>query len=128
VTTPPLANPTLQDVIDQLLAELAGYEGHTDEYGKIVAQLDKLYKMKALSNEHSQKMADLESRERVSERERELAEAELALKKLEAEKPDRVDKNTLAIIAGNVAAVILVIGYERAHVVTTKALGFLMKR
>lgn len=125
---PKLTNPDLLEVIDQLLAELAGYEGHTDEYAKIVVQLDKLYKMKALSNEHAQKMADLEYRERTSEKDNALAEAELALKRLEAEKPDRVDKNTLAIIAGNIAAVILVIGYERAHVVTTKALGFLMKR
>lgn len=40
------------------------------------------------------------------------------------DKPDRVDANTLALIAGNLAGIVLIVGYERANVVTSKALGF----
>lgn len=40
---------------------------------------------------------------------------------------DRVSPDTLAIIVGNLAGIALIIGYEHAHVVTSKALGFVMK-
>lgn len=47
------------------------------------------------------------------------------LYKLKAiDKPDRVDANTLALIAGNLAGIVMIVGYERANVVTSKALGF----
>lgn len=35
--------------------------------------------------------------------------------------PRRVDANTLAIIAGNLAGIVLVINAERLHVIATKA-------
>ena len=38
-----------------------------------------------------------------------------------------VDGNTIAIVAGNIACVLIVVSYERMHVVTTKALGYVMK-
>ena len=48
------------------------------------------------------------------------------LYKLKAiDKPDRVDANTLAVVAGNLAGIILIVGYERANVVTSKALSFI---
>lgn len=39
----------------------------------------------------------------------------------------RISPDTLAMIAGNLAGIALIIGYERAHVVTSKALGFVLK-
>ena len=47
------------------------------------------------------------------------------LKEMETPKP--VSADTLAIIAGNLAGIVLIIGHERAHIVTSKALGFVMK-
>lgn len=41
--------------------------------------------------------------------------------------PKRVDPNTIAVIAGNLATTLLVLNYERAHVITTKAIGYLLK-
>src|SRR5688572_3118937 len=120
--------PTLQDAIDDLLSELVGHEGHTPEYAAIVKQLDLLYKMKALDNDFTIKNYEAITKERISQRETEVKESELAVKVKELEKPDRVSKDVLATIAANIAAVALVIGYERAHVVTTKALSFIMKR
>ena len=43
------------------------------------------------------------------------------------ENPDRISKDTLAIVAGNLAGIVLIVGHERAHVVTSKALNFVMK-
>jgi hypothetical protein len=39
----------------------------------------------------------------------------------------RVSPDTLAMIVGNLAGIVLIIGYERTHIVTSKALGFVLK-
>jgi len=39
----------------------------------------------------------------------------------------RVSPDTLAMIAGNIVGIVLIIGHERANVITTKALGFVMR-
>jgi hypothetical protein len=39
----------------------------------------------------------------------------------------KVSKDTLAIVAGNLAGIVLMLSYERAHVITTKAIGFVLK-
>lgn len=41
--------------------------------------------------------------------------------------PERVSPDTLAIIAGNLVGIVLIVGYERANVVTSKALTFVLK-
>jgi hypothetical protein len=40
-------------------------------------------------------------------------------------KSDRVSKDTLAIVLGNLAGIIVIVGYEQKHVVASKALSFL---
>lgn len=40
---------------------------------------------------------------------------------------DRVDANTKAAILGNLAGIALILNYERVHVISTKALGFIVK-
>jgi hypothetical protein len=124
----PTENSVLSEVIDNLLRELAGYDGHSEEYAKIVKQLDLLYKMKALDHDFTIKSFNSYVQQRTLSAETQTKSDELMLKKSELEKPDRVSKDVLATVAANIAAVFLVIGYERAHVVTTKALGFIMKR
>lgn len=39
----------------------------------------------------------------------------------------RVSKDTLALVSGNLIGILLIVGHERAHVVTSKALTFLGK-
>ena len=51
----------------------------------------------------------------------------LLYKLKEIEKPERVSKDTLALIAGNLSGIILILGFEKANIVTSKALGFVMK-
>lgn len=45
------------------------------------------------------------------------------------EKPSdrRVSPDTMAIVAGNLAGILMIVGHEKAHVVTSKALGFILK-
>ena len=45
----------------------------------------------------------------------------------EKHSPKRVSPDTVAIVVGNLAGIALILGYERAHVVTSKALGFVIK-
>lgn len=39
----------------------------------------------------------------------------------------RVSPDTIALVAGNLAGIAMILGHERAHVVTSKALGFVLK-
>ncbi len=48
-----------------------------------------------------------------------------ALKEIDT--PDRVKRDTLAIVAGNIAIALLIIGFEQSHVVTTKVQAFQTK-
>jgi hypothetical protein len=48
-----------------------------------------------------------------------------ALKALD--RPERISKDTIAIVLGNLAVAIIIVGHEQAHVVTSKVLGFLVK-
>jgi hypothetical protein len=40
---------------------------------------------------------------------------------------NRLSKDTLAVVVGNLAGILMIVGHEKAHVVTSKALGFVMK-
>lgn len=45
----------------------------------------------------------------------------------EKDAPKRVSPDTVAIIMANLAGILLILNFERLHVIATKALGFLMK-
>lgn len=45
----------------------------------------------------------------------------------EIDRPKRVSPDTMAIVAGNLLGIILIVGHERMNVVTSKALNFVMK-
>lgn len=45
----------------------------------------------------------------------------------EHENPCRVSPDTLAIVVGNIIGIVLIVGHERAHIVTSKALNFVLK-
>jgi hypothetical protein len=54
-----------------------------------------------------------------------LCEANAAVKA--ANKPNAVSADTIAVIAGNLIGITMILGFERVNVVTSKALGFVMK-
>lgn len=39
----------------------------------------------------------------------------------------RISPDTIAIIAGNLLGILLIMNYERAGIITTKAIGFVLK-
>jgi hypothetical protein len=43
------------------------------------------------------------------------------------EKTDRFTKDQMLAVAGNLAGILAIIGYERVHVISSKALGFVIK-
>lgn len=45
----------------------------------------------------------------------------------ESTSKNRLSKDTMAIVAGNLAGIMMIVGHEKLHVVTSKALGFVMK-
>ena len=45
----------------------------------------------------------------------------------EHDAPRRVSPDTLALVAGNLLGIMMIVGHERAHVVTSKAESFVMK-
>lgn len=45
----------------------------------------------------------------------------------EVDVPKRVSPDTLAIVAGNLLGILLIVGHEKAHVVTSKAINFVLK-
>ncbi len=49
------------------------------------------------------------------------------LTKLKAEKHSKVDPNTMALIAGNLAGILVIVAYEQKHVMTSKAMGFILR-
>lgn len=43
------------------------------------------------------------------------------------EKSNRVSPDTIAIVAGNLLGILIVVGYERMHVITSRGLGFILR-
>lgn len=39
----------------------------------------------------------------------------------------QISYDTLAVVAGNLLGIVMIVGHERASIVTSKALGFVMK-
>lgn len=49
------------------------------------------------------------------------------IKALQETEKRRVSPDTLAIVAGNLLGILIMVGYERSHVLTTKSLGQLFR-
>jgi len=43
------------------------------------------------------------------------------------DRPKRISPDTLAIVAGNLIGILVIVGHERANIVTSKALSFVLK-
>lgn len=74
-------------------------------------------------------LTDLNSVDSDSEEYDKISDQYVKLMKLKAEtEPKRgVTPDTWALIGANLAGILLIIGHERLHVISTKALGFIGK-
>jgi hypothetical protein len=88
---PQTETPELDEAITTALRQLEVVPAYSDEYIKIVSQIEKLY---ALKNQN---------------------------------RSQRVSPDTMAIIIGNLLGIVFILEYEHAHVVTSKALNFVLR-
>lgn len=64
----------------------------------------------------------------IETEEYQLAVARLAeLHKIKKDIDRRVSPDAMAMVVGNLAGIVLIVGHERAHVLTSKAINFVMK-
>lgn len=49
------------------------------------------------------------------------------LVRLKDEKSSRVSPDTMAIVAGNLLGILIIVAYEQKHVMVSRAVGFIMK-
>lgn len=106
----------LDNALVSLYSDLIEHPSNTDDYAKTASQLTKLH--------------DLKMKEESSNRESAAAAhtREAELRSLELETTNRkfgVSKDTLLIVAGNLIGIWVIVGHERMHLVTSKALGFI---
>jgi hypothetical protein len=142
----------LEKAIEHALLEMTNHDEHSDEYKKIVDQLTKLYHLQKMEAEFRVKEAEIHKEQTVAEAEirfkesellikendsaieTKLKEAECRLKDIEAserlkefDRRWKVSPDTAALVLGNLIGILVIVGHERAHVVTSKALNFVMK-
>jgi hypothetical protein len=87
---------------DRLLEKLKDLDPDSDEYDAIIGHVETLQKCK-------------------------LEESKIELEKSKVKHGRRISKDTIAIIAGNLLGIGLILGFEKANIITTKALGFILK-
>lgn len=111
--------------------ELANKAREFEESNNLKAT-ELLSKKEFESKTHSLKEKELELRvKELVEREAETQEThnlkkrELDMKQQEFDKPDKVSKETLALIGANILGIAMVIGYERLNVIAGKAFGLI---
>lgn len=70
-------------------------------------------------------LARMANSQEESEEYAQMADQLVKLYKLkEHDAPSRISKDTMVLVAGNLVGILIIVGYERAHVVTSKALSF----
>lgn len=84
------------------------------EQSKIMKEIDELHEELKLYDKTSEEYADI------------MKQIEL-LYKLDKEVQFKIDPNTLLVVGGNILGILIILGYEQAHVVTSKALNFVIK-
>lgn len=101
----------LEDELTRLLSEMSNHNPDTKEYAEMATQFVKLHGLTSGESEYGDMVDQL---------------AKLyKLKEFDTKK--RVSPDTLAIIAGNLTGIVLVLGYERAGVITSRAFNLIGK-
>lgn len=110
------ANSDLDNALESLYADLVEHPSNTDDYAKTASQLTKLHQLR-MEEEAS-------NREWVAATH--AREAETRALELEATRHKYgVSKDTLMIVGGNIIGILVIVGHERMHLVTSKALSFI---
>lgn len=111
----------LEHTIHDLLSVLKTKNGSSDEEAKAISQqLNRLYEIRRISLEANNVLVqqDLEQQKIIIERDRLEHEIETA---------DHISPNTLVMAATNLIGILLIVKYEQAHVMVSKAATFALK-
>lgn len=138
----------LKEVIDNHQTQMVGVDAYSSEYIQMMKDLSVLYKLQSEEqvSEQKQKEFDLKVKEfQLKEEELEfkrehernessykakdytLKEAEILMKQADLERRGKISPDTLIMIAGNLTGILLILNFEKVGVVTSKAMGLLIK-
>lgn len=117
----------LEQAIDTVLREMKKFSSDTEEYKKMVDQLTKLYTLLKMEEELNLATAESVGRQRANDADCRLKDIEAAAQVKELDRKWKVSQDTLAIVAGNLLGIVVIVGYERAHVLVSKALPSILK-
>ena len=139
---------SLEEVIDNHQTQMVGVDAYSSEYIQMMKDLSVLYKLQSEErvSEQKQKEFDLKVKEfQLKEEELEfkrehernesyykgkdytLKEAEILIKQADLERRGKISPDTVIMIAGNLAGILLILNFEKVGVVTSKAMGLLIK-
>ena len=139
---------SLEEVIDNHQTQMVGVDAYSSEYIQMMKDLSVLYKLQSEEqvSEQKQKEFDLKVKEfQLKEEELEfkrehernesyykakdynLKEAEILMKQADLERRGKISPDTVIMIAGNLAGILLILNFEKVGVVTSKAMGLLIK-
>jgi hypothetical protein len=110
----------LDEAIDRLLTAMSEVDCSSKEFAVMADQLTKLYKMKDV--EETLRLKALDTNANCD-----LRTIEASLKQKELLHPKRVSPDTLILVAGNILGIVIIISYEKANVITSRAMNFVMK-
>jgi len=117
----------LNEAITRVLDSMANKEPDSTEYAALTARLTSLYKLVELDSNIQLKVIESKNKQEESQKTLEVKELERQIKLKELENFAKPKPDTLALIAANIVGIVLIIGHERANVITSKALGFVSK-
>ena len=139
---------SLEEVIDNHQTQMVGVDAYSSEYIQMMKDLSVLYKLQSEEqvSEQKQKEFDLKVKEfQLKEEELEykrehernessykakdytLKEAEILMKQADLERRGKISPDTVIMVAGNLAGILLILNFEKVGVVTSKAMGLLIK-
>jgi hypothetical protein len=112
-------NTALENAIMKLISQMADQDGESDEYTKMADNLKTLMEARKIENETDK--TEFEASKLQSDARK--AEAEARKLEVEVETRNRPSVDTIVTVAGSLAGILMVLSYERAHVLTSKAMS-----
>lgn len=114
----PSPEAPLEKAINDVLARLDELEPDSKEHAAATDQLVKLHKLKQEEEKLHLEWTAAAAKSELDKRQQSHQEA------LDSQ-PKPVSRDTLVLAGANLLGIVLIVGHERAHVVTSKAIGFI---
>lgn len=105
-------------------------EVRRNEIDARIADIAQTMRLRETEIDQTMRLRELETEAKLCESAAncEMKAAEIEGQRLDNQVPrNRVSKDTMAVIAANLVGIVTIIGYERLNVLTSKALGFVLK-